>query len=275
MDEETIEIDPVEALAEVSELDEIRPSDRVAKRRVVRAQRLSEQTGYPGGLSADQVCSLVLFYVGRRALTQSKMIRPLGVLAFTREEVMAVRGFAKWWGFEVPKEVMDKKGLKPVYMAICGKYKGIIDFLKTHPAYVTHPIYEALKAGNYKSVISNIVFVTDELGNTVPRIARAGAEGPRAITPVGQTEALLWEIQGVAMDKLMMVMRSITLKDIEKSTLGMKAKALRDIYSVVHMARIGVKSPNLTLVQMNVNRAEGKDKLKGFSGYVNKNREES
>lgn len=229
----------------------------------------SEDTGYPFNLTEDQVAKMIYFFAARRNANKAMGGASVSTRDFTADEKKMVEKLFSWFGFvaEQPEE------RRTAYRAVTNRFKTICDFLKSHPAFITGEIKKALEEGGYKRILSNIVMVVDKDGHVKPRVISSQEKTSRP--PIGQLDALMWEFQNVALDKLRMIIDSIDYKDVKKSNLGMKSKALRDIYSVIHMVRLGNKNPNMTLVSINVNGSEPKEKLAAYSTYVAKNREQN
>lgn len=251
---------------------EIKPTDIYTENKVAFVKSLKDQTGYPNNLTPEQVVRLIYFFGARKLAKRSigSNIRKSSLSLFSKLsslEKRAIEEIFKWYGYETP----DERAFYSAYNAITIKFKEILTFLRVHPAYVTTEIYQALQTAGYANVIKNIVLVIDENRKVVPRII--AEKSKKEIAPLGQMETLLWEIQSMSLDKLKMILENITLKDIKKANLGSKAKALRDIYAMLHMAKQGNKNPNMTLINLNVNTAEPKEKLLTYSAYLTRNRE--
>jgi hypothetical protein len=222
-------------------------------------------TGYPFKLTDLQVLKLIYFFSARRAASKA-LGNASAVRDFTTDENSLLKTFFQWFGFSASNDIEKRAA----YRAVTFKFRAVYNFLKSHPAYITPGIKQALEEGGYQAALKNIVMVVGEDGKIQPRVVSHGTE--KRLPPIGQLDSLMWEFQNVALDKLRMIVDNITLKDVKKSNLGMKSKALRDMYAVIHMVRLGNKNPNLTLVNVNVN-AEPKDKLAAYGAYLQKNRE--
>jgi len=249
---------------------EIQPDDIITENKVAFVKTLKEQTGYPHNLEPEQVVRLIYFFGARKLARKSIDVKGQSVVfadKFTASEKKALEHFFKWYGFATP----DNRAFAAAYKALTARFKQLITFLRFHPAYITVEIYQALKTAGYEQSIKNIVLAIDKNRKIVPRLA----EGPskNTVHPLGKMETMLWNIQAVSLEKIQMILNSISVKDIKKATLGNKAKSLRDIYSMLHMVKQGNKNPNMTLINLNVNTAEPKDKLRSYSNYINKNRE--
>lgn len=257
-------------------MEQIQPSDIVIetsnkKSRVEFAKSVKKKTGYPFDLTEEQIIRLIYFF-GARKLVKKSLATTGGkgdlYERFTSLEKKALEEFFSWFGFVAP----TRKLFISAYKALTLKFREILEFLRIHPAYITTEIYQALKTGGYENVISNIVLVIDENKNIVPRLVEP--KHKNLATPLGEMEKTFWRIQEVALNKIEMILNDIKLKDVKKATLGNKARALRDIYAMLHMIKQTNKSPNLTLINLNVNTAEPKEKLITYSEYLNRNRQE-
>jgi len=251
-------------------MDEVKPNDIITENKIAFVKTLKQQTGYPYNLEADQIVRFIYFF-GARKLAR-KAVNPKGQSIifsdkFTASEKQALGFIFKWFGFTTP----DDRAFAAAYKALTIRFKEVITYLKYHPAYITVEIYQAMKTAGYEKFLQSVVLVMDENRKVVPRLVKASSKS--LIHPLGKMETMLWEIQSVSMEKIQMILNSISLKDIKKATLGGKAKSLRDIYSMLHMAKQGNKNPNMTLINLNVNTAEPKDKLRSYSNYIDKNRE--
>jgi hypothetical protein len=152
-------------------------------------------------------------------------------------------------------------------------YREILVFLRKRPAFITKPIYDALISAGHNKIAEVIVWAVDEHGNIVPRIANAQDNTRELSVPHANLEKYVWNIQALTVDKMLMIVQSITPKDIQKSNLGMKSKAIRDLGALFHMLRLQNKNPNLALVNVNIGDVGAGDKLKALTAYVQKNRE--
>ena len=247
----------------------LKKEDLVIENPINEAASSGEDTGYPFNLTEDQVTKLIFFFAARRNASKAMSGAAAPTRDFTADESRMVKRIFGWFGF-VAEQPIERMA---AYKAVTNRFKTICDFLRNHPAYITVEIKKALEEGGYKRILSNIVMVVDKDGHVKPRVVTTSEKTVRP--PIGQLDALMWEFQNVALDKLRMIIDSIDYKDVKKSNLGMKSKALRDIYSVIHMVRLGNKNPNMTLVNINVNGSEPKDKLAAYSTYVSKNREQN
>lgn len=247
--------------------EELKTDDRVVgEHQAIKSKRGSVETGYPYDLTEDEVASLYYFFGARKANSKALGGASAATRDFTTDETRMLNKIMVWFGFVAT----NPRERKAAYRAVTIRFKAVSDFLRTHPAFITVPIRKALEECGYQRLLSNIVMVVSADGKIQPRVV--GSDQKKAITPIGQLDQLMWEFQNVALDKLRLIIDSIEPKDIKKSNLGMKSKALRDIYSVIHMVRLGNKNPNLTLVNVNVN-SENKDKLSAYGAYISKNRE--
>lgn len=262
-----------EETKEETEEEGIKPSDiYVGDAKVAFVKTLKNQTGYPDNLTPEQVVRLIYFFGARKLARKGikanysgesiPLVNKLSIL-----ERKAIEQIFKWYGYETP----DNRAFAAAYNAVTIKFKELLTFLRVHPAYITTEIYQALQTAGYSNTIKNIVLVIDENRRIVPRIVKEKSK-TEAI-PLGKIETLLWDIQSMALDKLQMILQNITLKDIQKANLGIKSKALRDIYAMVHMVKQGNRNPNMTLINLNVNTSEPREKLAAYSEYLAKNRE--
>jgi hypothetical protein len=251
-------------------MEELKPTDIVTENKVAFVKTLKNQTGYPDNLTAEQICRMIYFFgarkLARKAVRVDGRFNTLSSKLLTSEK-LAIGEIFKWYGYKTP----DERSFSAAYNAVTIKFKEILAFLKAHPAFITTEIYQALQTAGYTKAIQNVVLVIDENRKVVPRLVNEKSK--TEIAPLGKMETLLWEIQSTSLDKLMMILQNITIKDIQRANLGSKAKALRDIYAMVHMAKQTNKNPNLTLINLNVNTAEPKEKLGAYSDYLAKNRE--
>lgn len=242
-------------------------TDTVILDDVVKRVPTHLETGYPDNLTEEQVVAIIMFFGGKRALDKSFSVPGARARQYTREETIAINRIFSWFSIVAETPVQRKAGLRMV----AGKFKVLLTFLKSSPAYITPEIHKALSEYGYNSVLKAIVTVVDKEGRVRHRVTTPKQK--KNIIPLGQMDAMLWNFQNVALSKLQMIVDHITMDDVKKSNLGMKSKALRDIFSVIHMARLGNKNPNMTLFQVNVNTADSKEKLSSYSAYVTKNRE--
>jgi hypothetical protein len=236
-------------------------------------KEFSSETGYPFGLDENQVCRLIYFF-GARKLSAKSMVkkgktggattRPAD---FTSQERMFLIDAFPWFGIVYFNPTQFSAG----YRSVITKFKRIMDFLRQRPAFITTDITEALKTAGYRSALKNIVMVMNENREMVPRIITT-KDASKPI-PLGKIETDMWEFQNVLSDKMMLIIRSIKPEDIAKANLGIKSKALRDLYSVMHMARLANNKPNPTLIGINIQTSSVGDKLKAVTAYAVKNRE--
>jgi hypothetical protein len=258
----------VDEIDEVShEIEEIHPDD-IAMGDDFRMANESDQenTGYPFNLTEEQIVRMIFFY-GARRLASKALKTGMKTESFTSTERTALRQFFDWFGF-----VSDTpENFKKAYGALNLKFKAILGFLKIRPAFISADIYKALNVAGYSNITKQMVFVVDKNNKVVPRLIQSDAQ--KYSSPLANLDKLQWELQGIAMDKMMMILQNITISDIKKANLGSKSKALRDIYAMYHMAKLGNKNPNTALVSINVNSAEPQDKLKSYTQYIIKNRE--
>ena len=252
-------------------IEEIKPTDIYTQNKVAFVKTLKNTTGYPDNLTPEQICRLIYFFGARKLDKKAAGVTALGknfVDKFSEAEKLALNDYFKWFGYEVP----DKRAFRASYNALTIKFKNILEFLRTHPAYITPEIYQAIKTGGYDHVISNVVLVIDENRKVVPRLVDSNFK--KDVIPLGQMETMMWQIQSTSLEKMKMILDNITLKDIKKANLGIKSKALRDIYAMIHMIRQANKNPNLTLINLNINATGTKEKLATYSEYLVKNKEE-
>lgn len=252
------------------ELKPIQPEDIYTENKVAFVNKLTKDTGYPYNLTDKQVVRLIYFFgarkLARKALKADTQYIPLDNMTSLEKE--ALKEIFKWFGFETPTQ----QAFKTAYNALTIRFKELLSFLRARPAFITPEIYQALQTAGYSSVLKNIVLVIDKNRKIVPRLV---AENSKVkVPPLGQMESLLWDIQSMALDKLKVIIENITVKDIKSATLGTKAKALRDIYAMLHMAKQSNKNPNLTLINLNVNATDPSKKLATYSEYITKNRQD-
>lgn len=252
-------------------MEELKQSDiYLGDQKSVFVKTLKDTTGYPSNLTDNQVVRLIYFFgakkLSRKSVNTNAMIGSHQTTMLTTEK-MAMEEIFKWYGFTAP----DERGFASAYKAVTMKFKQLLDFLRAHPAYITPEIYQALQTAGYSKTIQNIVLAIDENRKVVPRLVNESSK--TMVAPLGRMESMLWDLQSVSMDKLMLIINSITPKDIKAANLGSKSKALRDIYSMLHMVRMANKNPNTTLINLNVNTAEPREKLVSYSAYLSKNRE--
>lgn len=227
---------------------------------------------YPFGLSEMQIVRIIYFYGSRRSVAKAakKKLAPLSEMS--RTELKILKEFCEWFGLDWQFNDDYWKAYKMLNM----KFKAICSFLKHRPGYVTTQIYRAFKECGYVNVIQSIVWVLNENKQLVPKIAKVmDAHASSKMVPVARMEQTLWNIQNTSLDKMQMILESITLNDIKKANLGMKSKAFRDIFAAYHMARIQNKTPNQALINLEIHTAEPTEKLNVFAAYLNKNREQS
>jgi len=256
----------------MDDIEEIKPTDIYTQNKVAFVKTLKNTTGYPDNLTPEQICRLIYFFGARKLDKKAAGVTALGknfVDKFSEAEQLALKDYFKWFGYEVP----DKRAFKASYNALTIKFKNILEFLRTHPAYITPEIYQAIKTGGYDHVISNVVLVIDENRKVVPRLVDSNFK--KDVIPLGQMETMMWQIQSTSLEKMKMILDNITIKDIKKANLGVKSKALRDIYAMIHMIRQANKNPNHTLINLNINASGTKEKLATYSEYLVKNKEET
>lgn len=263
----------------------IRHGDTLVDSNEIFVRSLKEQTPYPFNLTDEQVCRIIYFFGGRKLSSKGAKItggvsgetkghatpnsgnaRSMGE-RFSAIELMALKDFFVWFSFSHG----NNREFLSAYTAFVAKFKNILDFLRKKPAYVTWSIYMALETAGYKRNLSQLVTVVDAEGKKRVRVVEASQKNQLA--PLSQMDALLWDIQNIALDKMHMILLSISPKDVMHSTLGNKSKAIRDIYSMIHMARQANRNPNMTLMQINIQGADPREKLKAYGSYVTKNRE--
>lgn len=237
--------------------------------KVAFVKTLKNQTGYPFNLTQNQVARMIYFFGSRRAAAKSTGGAQTTTREFTSLEKIFIHQAFEWFGFVVktPEE------RKAAYKALTLRFRALMVFLKAHPAFITKDIKEALEMGGYKGVLKNIVMVVNENRQLVPRLIGSEKEERKDARPIAKLDTLLWDFQNIALDKLMMIVESIEPKDVKKANLGTKAKALRDIYAVVHMLKQGTKNPNMTFINFNVASSTATEKMSALTAYVAKNRE--
>lgn len=235
----------------------------------------AKATDYPFGLDEAKVVKLISFFGARKAqkeyaTKQKGAGRPSekkekGLYNVYEKEFLTKAG--EWFDIKVASE----EDMRKLMVFIVPRFKVVLSFLRSRPAFVTSSIYKALDIGGYRSYLNSVVMVVDKKGEMRPRVLSDSQKNSNP--PLARLEVNQWELQSMAMDKMMLIMQSITAKDVKKSNLGIKSKALRDIYSMYHMSRIQNKSPNLTLVNVNIDKDSPESKLTAYSAYIQKNRE--
>lgn len=239
--------------------------------KVAFVKTLKSDTGYPFNLTENQVTRLIYFFGSRRISSKFSRGDMTATRDFTSMEKRFIEDAFNWFGYVVTNP--DER--KTAYKAVTLRFRNIMVFLKKRPAFITKGIKEALETGGYKGVLKNIVMVVDEHRRLVPRIIGNEKEEKNDVRPVARLDTMLWDFQNIALDKLMLIIESIEPTDIKKANLGTKAKALRDIYAVVHMLKQGTKNPNMTFINFNVGNSTPTQKLSALTSYVAKNRETS
>ena len=218
---------------------------------------------YPFDLSENQIVRIIHFFGVRKIETKD------GGPAFTDFDRIFFRDAYSWLNLQEQNREDEKKA----YKLFCLNFKQILEFLKKRPAFVSRDIYMACRDSGYRSVTSVIAFSTDEHGNWVPRMTGGVSKRSVNVVPLGKMEAVLWNIQNLAVDKMQMILQEIKVADVRKANLGMKSKAFRDIFAAFHMARLQNKSPNQTLVNLQIHTAQPADRLRVFSQTVQHNRD--
>lgn len=239
-------------------------SDVAAMKEVKGAQ---SDTGYPFNLDEEKIVRLIYFF-GARKLGAKAARKGTETSKFTSTELLAIKQFFQWFGLvpgTVPREVSK------AYQSVVIKFKTILGFLKIRPAFVTKDIYTALNTAGYQNITRNIIYVVNETGQITPRLL--SNEDQKTPIPLAQMDSMLWDMQNTTLDKMMLIVQSITPADIKKANLGMKSKAMRDLFAMYHMSKLNNKNPNLSLININVNATEQKNKLGIYQTYINKNRE--
>lgn len=248
----------------------IEDTDKVVEGRVLKVHSLADsEEGYPFGFDEEQVIKLIYFFGSRKASAKALDGTSTGTKAFTSQEKIALERIFAWMGFK-PENPLQYKAS---YSAVCARFKVMLSFLKERPAFVTTEIYKACEECGYKNAIKGIVMAVDKEGNVKPKIIPAST--PERAVPLAKAEMMLWDLQNTTLDKLKLLAESISPADIKKANLGMKSKAMRDLFSVLHMLKLQTKNPNMTLINLQVNTATGQDKLSAYSSYISKNRESS
>jgi hypothetical protein len=253
--------------------EDVKPSDIPVdgKPRVVKD--FNNATGYPFELDEDRVVRLIYFF-GSRKCSVKAMKKSGGlqgnatkVANFSSSERKVTDEAFGWFGFAYSSPTEQSAA----YRALTLRFKAVLAFLRQRPAFITTDIRTALKTAGYESVLRNVVMVMNENREYVPRLVDDGQK--KNIIPLGKMEMQMWDFQNLLSDKMKLIIESITLTDIKHANLGIKSKALRDLYSVMHMARMGTKNPNLSLINVNINADGVKSKMQAISNYVQKNRE--
>jgi hypothetical protein len=237
--------------------------------------RTESSTEYPFNLTEDEIIRLIYFFGARKCKQKAAPHKrkneggtlPEGLSSMGSTDVTLLKEMFGWFGIVYRDETEFAAGYRQLILS----FKAICGFLRKRPAFITTDIRNALKTGGYDTVLRNVVMVMNENREFVPRLV--AADNKRNIIPLGKMEMQMWDFQNTLSDKMKLIIDSITLKDIQHANLGIKSKALRDLYSVMHMARMGTKNPNMTLVNVNVNADGVKAKMQAVTNYVIKNRE--
>ena len=246
----------------------LKKTDLVVENPVV--SNSSKDTGYIFNLTEEQIVRIIYFFGARKNSVKAlKSGSGSRVENFTDIELKTLKTILSWFNLLPAND--DKNELKRAYKSLIVKFKNIMDFLRTRPAFITKEIYDALKSGGYERVLTNVIMVVDENRKLVPRVVDSSYK--ENIVPIGKAESLVWEIQNIALDKIYTILQYMSIKDIKKANLGIKSKALRDIYSMYHMSKIGNKNPNLTLLNLKINLSSQEEKMKSYQDYLIKNRE--
>src|SRR6185436_10390202 len=241
-----------------------RETDIIVENSTSLRRSLKNATSYPFSLTEEQIVRLIYFFGGRRLTVEASKKARRGALAtenFTNGELLCMKDFIPWFG-------LQQNEFKASYLAITSHFKTIMDFLRSRPAFVTTAIYKALKTCGYESVSNQFVLVIDPEGNVRPRLLDQTTE--KKAVPLAKFETMLWDIQSISLDKIQLILQSISPNDIKKATLGNKSKAVRDLYSMLHMARLQQKNPNVALVNINLNSSDAPAKLGAFNQYIQK-----
>jgi hypothetical protein len=244
------------------------PTDKIIDAKAVFVQSLRDDTGYPFNLHEEQIVRMVYFFGSRKFSNKAAKNANSTKVELTGQEKLALKDFFEWFGLR-PTNPSEHDSC---YRSIIVKFKQTLDFLKRRPAFITRPIYNALTTCGYGNVVKSVVPVVDKYGRVGLR-SIGKADDPKKMVPITQMDSLLFEIQNIGLDKIMLIMQSITPSDIKKATLGNKSKAIRDLYSMIHMARQSNKNPNLMLTQININSSDPMEKLKSYGNYITKNRD--
>lgn len=255
----------MEDLEELQDTDTVVPDDLI-----IETKTTTGKTGYPFDLSEEQIIRIIYFF-GSRKLQAKAAKHSSQTSKFTATEQVALKHIFDWFNF-APANNEDE--FKKCYNSVCLKFKGVLSFLRNHPAFVTKPLYDACNIAGYKNFMKPIIWVKTDTGEIRPR-AVAPEQSKSSLAPIGQIDSMLWNIQSVAMDKMQMILMAITPKDINSANLGMKSKALRDIFAMYHMSRLQNKNPNMTLINLQVNTASPHEKMTTYSNYLTKNRDSS
>ncbi len=256
-------------MQETKELKPIQEDDIYSEEKIRLINNIKNDTGYPDGLNSNQIVRLI-YYFGSRKMAAKSRKHQEGVFkkGYAQWEKDCLEDFFSWYGITYENKEQFEAGVKMLSI----KFRNLLLFLKKRPAFVTKDIYDALKNAGYNNIIKNVVFVIDKNRNVVPRLAEDNRQGKETI-PFGKMEATLWDIQNLALDKMLLIIQNITPKDIKKANLGMKSKALRDIYAMFHMSRLNQNNPNLSLVNLEIHTSAPEDKLKVYNTYISNNRE--
>ncbi len=225
------------------------------------------KSGYIFDLDADKICRLIYFFGSRKFSSKALGRGGSKTSQFTSMEKTALKYFFDWFGLIWSD---DHYEFSKSYTMLTVRFRQVLDFLKKRPAFVTRDVYNACKHCGYPKVVDAVVFVIDENRNIVPRTVTP-TKGQETV-PIGQAESLMWNIQNIALDKMLLVLQSITPKDIRRANLGMKSKSLRDIYSMYHMSKLNNKNPNMTLINLNISSSEPSQKTMAYQNYIQRNR---
>jgi hypothetical protein len=251
-----------------NELVEMKASDLFTEGKVRVLKGIKSATGYPFSLNEEQIQKMVYFFGARRLGAKARGSGGVKSANFTKAEQLALDDLFGYFGLTYSDDTERAK----CYRMLIVKFKQVLDFLKVRPAFITKDLYEALKEAGYSNIIKSVVFVVDEHNQVVPRLVKSPDQSQPI--PIAKMEMLMWDIQNTTLDKLKLIVDSITLSDIKKANLGSKSKAMRDLFAMFHMSRLNNKNPNQTLIGISINASEPKDKLNIYGKYINRNREE-
>ncbi len=250
-----------------TELEELKDSDVYVDDSIQETKVAVDKTGYPFDLTEEQIIRIIYFFGARKLSSRALKGGHAKTTDFTSMEKRALDHFFNWFGLVVNSE----SDMKKAYKVIVLKLKAILGFLKTRPAYITKDIHNALDIAGYKNITKNIIYVVNENKQIVPRLI--ANQDQKETIPLANMDKMQWEIQNMTLDKIFMVIQSITPKDLIKANLGSKSKAVRDLFAMYHMSKLNNKTPNLSLININVNNSDPKEKLSAFSNYIVTNRD--
>lgn len=250
-----------------------KPSDSIVDSSIKQVLDV-HNTVYPFNLGEREVVRLIYFFGARKASTKySKKGNSGGTgsgAVYNGYEEHFLKDASDWFKLKCDNLEDQKK----VMTTLAIRFKVVLMFLRARPGFITKDIFDALETGGYKSYTKAIVLTVDGKGGIQPKVMNDSGNKD-STPPIARAEMSVWELQNTAMDKMQMILQSVTMKDVKKANLGMKSKALRDIFTMFHMSKSQNKNPNLTLVNVNVGESNQKTKLNAYNAYLSKNREDN